>query len=297
MMLHRLALRVGFVLMIATSGPALAQSSVAIVRNFASLEIDRIQILLTDMGHMSQVFDQEGLTYGDVSGFDLVIWDDLSFQVGGLTDNDVLIFESAFNAGIPLYLLGDDLAFSHVNLSAGVSGIWTGLLHLNDGTNFGGNGTLTVVDSIHPVINGPFGLITDFALGIDPDATNATGTGEIVLGVSGAHDVLLAFEDSVTGVRSVTQNCLLTDGAATDQTLRNNLLKNAVAWLLESGVPCPADCAGGTPDDSVNVTDLLALLANWGGTPVLCDITPPGGDGAVNVTDLLALLAAWGACS
>ena len=58
---------------------------------------------------------------------------------------------------------------------------------------------------------------------------------------------------------------------------------------------CDADCAG-TPDGSVNVTDLLALLANWGGTPTLCDIAPPGGDGSVNVTDLLALLAAWGTC-
>ncbi|MCH7547721.1 MAG: hypothetical protein IID30_15085 [Planctomycetes bacterium] len=60
---------------------------------------------------------------------------------------------------------------------------------------------------------------------------------------------------------------------------------------------CPADCANGTPDGNVNVTDLLALLANWGGTPTFCDIAPPGGDGTVNVTDLLALLGAWGACS
>lgn len=60
---------------------------------------------------------------------------------------------------------------------------------------------------------------------------------------------------------------------------------------------CPADCAGSTPDGNVNVTDLLALLANWGGTPTLCDFAPPGGDGAVNVTDLLALLGAWGPCA
>ncbi|MCH7603468.1 MAG: hypothetical protein IIB54_11935 [Planctomycetes bacterium] len=58
---------------------------------------------------------------------------------------------------------------------------------------------------------------------------------------------------------------------------------------------CPADCAA-VPDGSVNVTDLLALLANWGGSPTLCDMAPPGGDGTVNVTDLLALLAAWGSC-
>ena len=60
---------------------------------------------------------------------------------------------------------------------------------------------------------------------------------------------------------------------------------------------CDADCAGGPPDGNVNVTDLLSLLANWGGSPTFCDITPPGGDGSVDVTDLLALLAAWGACT
>ena len=58
---------------------------------------------------------------------------------------------------------------------------------------------------------------------------------------------------------------------------------------------CPADCAA-VPDGNVNVTDLLALLANWGSSPALCDMAPPGGDGTVNVTDLLALLAAWGSC-
>ena len=54
---------------------------------------------------------------------------------------------------------------------------------------------------------------------------------------------------------------------------------------------CPADidCSG-----SVNVTDLLSLLAGWGPNPGhAADIN---GDGQVNVTDLLALLAAWGAC-
>jgi hypothetical protein len=61
--------------------------------------------------------------------------------------------------------------------------------------------------------------------------------------------------------------------------------------------PCPADCAP-PPDGSVNVTDLLALLAQWGASGGGgCDIAPPpGGDGVVNVSDLLALLAAWGLC-
>ena len=56
-------------------------------------------------------------------------------------------------------------------------------------------------------------------------------------------------------------------------------------------LPCPADCSNG--DGSVNVTDLLALLAAWGQVGSACDLA---GDTTVNVTDLLALLAAWGGC-
>ena len=56
--------------------------------------------------------------------------------------------------------------------------------------------------------------------------------------------------------------------------------------VLES---CPADFDG---NGTVNVTDLLALLAGWG-TAGTGDVN---GDGTVNVTDLLKLLAAWGSC-
>ena len=42
----------------------------------------------------------------------------------------------------------------------------------------------------------------------------------------------------------------------------------------------------------MNVTDLLILLGNWGGSGI-GDINE---DGEVNVTDLLLLLGAWGAC-
>ena len=66
------------------------------------------------------------------------------------------------------------------------------------------------------------------------------------------------------------------------------------------GVPDVCVCIGDTnTDGSVNVTDLLALLAGWGPNPGHPgDITGPGDvpDGTVNVIDLLALLAAWGAC-
>lgn len=61
---------------------------------------------------------------------------------------------------------------------------------------------------------------------------------------------------------------------------------------LPAAIPCLADSDN---SGTVNVTDLLALLAGWGvcGVPCPSDIN---GDGFINVTDLLALLAAWGAC-
>jgi hypothetical protein len=52
---------------------------------------------------------------------------------------------------------------------------------------------------------------------------------------------------------------------------------------------CPPDVNG---DGVVDVTDLLALLGNWGGTGD-GDIND---DGVVDVEDLLMLLAAWGEC-
>jgi outer membrane protein assembly factor BamB len=58
------------------------------------------------------------------------------------------------------------------------------------------------------------------------------------------------------------------------------------------GPICLADCSG-PGDGMVDVSDLLALLAQWGGVGA-CDID---GSGAVDVADLLALLAAWGDCS
>ena len=72
-----------------------------------------------------------------------------------------------------------------------------------------------------------------------------------------------------------------------DLTLAGNFTSLIPPELL----PCPADT---NIDGSVNVTDLLALLAAWGSNPGHpADIND---DGNVNVTDLLALLGAWGAC-
>ncbi len=65
---------------------------------------------------------------------------------------------------------------------------------------------------------------------------------------------------------------------------------------------CPADVSGsnGTPDGAVNVSDLLAVIANWnasgdGSFRPQGDCRPmPNGDCTVDVSDLLGVIAEWG---
>ncbi len=60
--------------------------------------------------------------------------------------------------------------------------------------------------------------------------------------------------------------------------------------------PCPWDCQAAPQSGAVDVRDLLALLAAWGGpqTPgTTCDLD---GSGAIAVPDLVKLLTNWGPC-
>jgi hypothetical protein len=61
------------------------------------------------------------------------------------------------------------------------------------------------------------------------------------------------------------------------------------AYEYQATPPCPADLDG---SGVVDVSDLLMLLGNWGGS----DIGDIDGSGTVDVGDLLLLLGAWGEC-
>ena len=69
-------------------------------------------------------------------------------------------------------------------------------------------------------------------------------------------------------------------GPGSDENIYTNVIE------FES---CLWDCGDG--DGVVGINDLLALLANWGGSQ--CDFD---GDGIVGIIDFLRLLAAWGPC-
>ena len=78
-----------------------------------------------------------------------------------------------------------------------------------------------------------------------------------------------------------------------NETARESIMKQSVAWpVIIDEIDCPEDING---DGIVNISDLLAIISDWG----VCDgcTSDLNGDGDVNVTDLLQVIEHWGSCS
>lgn len=206
---------------------------IAIVENFDDPEIDSLQSYLSSMGLKSKVINKDTLSYDEVANYDLLIWDDLSYQMSGITDSTVSVFNEFYQTGRSIYFIGDDLAYCIINLSQDWATVWTTLIHLSGVNNFSQYYTVFIADTTHPVTNGLYGKVHDFDYSLDIDFASATNTGELVLGRTSDSDVLLAFDSS--SARTVTQNCLVVQaGSDSSVAERNILFKNAVAWLLKS---------------------------------------------------------------
>ena len=62
-------------------------------------------------------------------------------------------------------------------------------------------------------------------------------------------------------------------------------------------LPCPMDIAPAGGDGTVNIIDLLVVVAIWGGGGGgAANAADVNGDGTVDINDLLAIVAAWGPC-
>jgi len=210
---------------------------VAIVRNRPDEEIEQMEEYLFELGLASHVFDAPGLTFEVLAKFQLVIWDDLGTL--GLTDADVTLFKRIYDSGKPLYFIGEALAFSTTSLSAAQQAVWTELIQLKAGGGAGGSGSVSI-DTFegHPVvINGRVGTVSDFVYPVlAHGSTLADSALALVLGRTGDKDVVLAYEDPLTGVRTVTQTLQVIGGAdAASLAERKKLFQNAVWWLLNRG--------------------------------------------------------------
>jgi uncharacterized repeat protein (TIGR01451 family) len=228
------------------------------------------------------------VTYEALQNFKLIIWDDLGQAMGGLQDKDVGIFEQVYNNQIPLYFIGERLAASTANLTASVQSQWTDLIHLKPGTTQGGDGLVHITTDInHKVINGHFGLVYDFAYPAELDQTTQAGIDQVLLAQSGDTDVLVADENPVTAVRTVTQNFMVVNGSNDADSIseRKRLFLNSVWWLLHKG-----DCgltdlavsqtAAPNPANTGNPLTYTVVVQRSGeceGTGVtVTDVLPPG---------------------
>ncbi|PYI88856.1 MAG: hypothetical protein DME26_02655, partial [Verrucomicrobia bacterium] len=263
------------------------KGDVAIVRNFSDPEITQMQEYLFEIGLSWHVFDQEGLTFQALTNFSLVIWDDLGTTNQGLTDKEVNIFQRLYDVQIPLYFIGESVASSTLNLTQPFRSQWTGLTHLNPASTKGGDGSVAIrLDSGHPVINGKFGLVADFLYPAAMDATTATGTGEVLCGQSGEVDMLLAYENPGTMVRTVTQNVLVFDKSDEASIAERKILfGNAVWWLLRRPICGLTDMAlamaGSADPVTVGQPLVYSLKVNQSGEcdgtgVAVTDTLPPG---------------------
>lgn len=205
---------------------------VAIIKNFDDSENDSIKAYLNYMGLVSSIFDHNILEFDSISDCDLLIWDDLGYQSGGLTEKDVRIFKQFHQIGKPIYFIGDDLAFSSINLSNEYIQEWTNLIHLSGQNNFSQDYNIQLTNDLHPITNGAYGKVNNFDYGLDIDFAQKTNTGEFILAKTNDSDVILAYDGNPA--RTVTQNCLLVQSGSEASVIeRKKLFQNAVCWLLD----------------------------------------------------------------
>ncbi len=223
-----------------TSSPALVAvttncGQVAIVRSVADPEIALLQTNLFQLGLGSQVFDQAGLSVAILTNFELVIWDGLN---GHITDNTVTVLYSVYTNGIPLYLIGDNLASDTPQLDEPAYTNWVLLTSLTPAAGKTTNGSVEIASQliIDPILNGRFGTVFDFVYSNAVDAATLTNAGASILGQSGSAVVLVKNPGDDTDIgqtRIVTQNFQVAGGSDQNSlTQRQTLFLNSVWWLL-----------------------------------------------------------------
>ena len=116
---------------------------------------------------------------------------------------------------------------------------------------------------------------------------------------SNPHLIDCIFENNIAngnggGMLSIiNSNPTLTDttvcGNTPDQIV-GDWTDNGGNWVADE---CPPNCPDINGDGIVNVSDLLAIIDQWGLTNSPADVND---DGIVDVSDLLIVVGNWGAC-
>lgn len=123
------------------------------------------------------------------------------------------------------------------------------------------------------------------------EAAALTDTGNVAWLNSPA--VLSNSNSNKTDMVTCVGNAMLISCWADDRIGANRLYAQNINQdgSLGGSAPCPSDL---NTDGTVNVSDLLAVIAAWG--PCVNCPEDIDGSGGVDVTDLLSVIAAWGDC-
>lgn len=142
------------------------RGDILIIRNFPSIEIETMAAYLDDLGEVIpdqdtdgsiyyrrpvvNVLDQEGLRFELVQDFRAIIWNDQGAIDNGLTVNDVAVLQQAYEKGIPLYLIGEQLGVSRERL---IDDTLTSYYQWTDLLGFEAAGTIAGPLEIHGIQN------------------------------------------------------------------------------------------------------------------------------------------------
>jgi hypothetical protein len=204
-------------------------------------EFEQITRHLTDIGlRVVQVYEDPsvGVDYDDISMYNLVI-----YSTGGYTDSGArdtaTALQTAAEAGQGILFIGDDVASQAENYRTerGDDTI-ANLAGVGEWTSSGSDGAgVTLDDTTHAVVNGPWGAVGSFGYDKDADDFEAAGAGEVVLmevAATGAPAVI-ALEEGRSrrvlmgvGIYTSGKACPIAEQASLDEI--EILFKNAVYW-------------------------------------------------------------------
>ena len=194
---------------------------------------------LSDLDLGLDRFDEPSSGWGSQSldGYDLLLMTKCGWRWSS-TNQDLLDeLVDQHDTGVPTFVFSDDIAW-HANTVSG----YRELILMRDASSNGTSGTSTVHPrsrSVHPILAGSHGSVSQFTYDRDIDETTTWGNGETVLATRGStsRPAWVAHTDGA-GTRSASylgsiDTCNHERLSSSARSNSEVLFKNTVEWLLD----------------------------------------------------------------
>ncbi len=199
-------------------------------------EFGKIQSYLQEMGidEVEKIVEEQDgpVSIDRIKDASLVIVDDMGYYAypDQLEPQTISAINSFYNMGKPVYLIGDDLACNIQNTQ-----LLSGLLHLTSCSSNGYSTDVVITDRDNPLINGNYGIVSNFEYFHDIDISSTLNTGEkVVATTSNGNPAILFYEDKARVVVQLPNVYMSNRIISDDNGLieLKKIFQNSVAWLL-----------------------------------------------------------------